>query len=150
MDLIDKIVEGCSVVVKDKKYQVLGKAFYVSQDEPNSGYAKVLLGDHYVLVLPLDGDEAHAGKDEGKIDAFDSFGSEAIFDGKTYKLVSHDYQIVTKIDFGDPLEVEGEVEYWDYEADNSRVSVAVVSRTKKRADVVAEFIPFGDIRVVFD
>jgi hypothetical protein len=52
-----------------------------------------------------------------------------------------------KIEFGSPLDAEGEFEFWDCEAEDSLVSVAVLSRNKKQADILARYINFSDIKV---
>lgn len=148
MTLISKIIEGSSVKINQDKYKVLGKVFYVTQNDPESSYAKILLEDHHVLVLVPSDKVAYFGKNEGRLVEFDLYPSEVEYKGKSYKQMNHDYQIATCIEFGSPLEVEGEVEFWDYEFENLIISVAVVSRDKKRADVVAQYIPYDDIEIV--
>jgi hypothetical protein len=147
MNIVERIVEGSSVVIGGKSYKVLGKALYATQNDPESIYAKVLLENHYVLVLiPLD-EVAYFGRNEGGVPEFDGFKKVVHFRGKEFKQVNHDYQIVLRVEFGSPLDVEGEVEFWDYEADNLIISVAVVSRNKERADVIANYISFSDIEI---
>ena len=82
---------------------------------------------------------------EGTLPEFNQYGEKVSYNGKSFEQVNHDYQMVVCIDFGNPLEVEGEVEFWDYENDSDIISVAVVSRSKVRADVVAKYISFDDI-----
>ena len=147
MNLLDKIVEGKSIKLNGKKYRILGKTYYVTQSDPTTQYAKILLDNHYVFVISPSDNIAYFGKNEGRLPEFDSYANEVKFDGKLYKLANHDYQIVTKIDFGSPLEVEGEVEYWDYEVDDSIISIAVTSRQQVRADVVADYIPLEKVMV---
>lgn len=148
MTLISKIIEGSSVKINGEKYKVLGKVFYVTQGDPESLYAKFLLEDHHVLVIVPTDKVAYFGKNEGRLVEFDLYSPKVEFKGKLYEQVNHDYQIATHIEFGSPLEVEGEVEFWDYEVENLIISVAVVSRDKKRADVVAQYISYDEIKVI--
>jgi hypothetical protein len=147
MMLLNKITEGCYIKVNGEKYLVLGKAHYVAQSDPETSYAKILLEGHHVLVVSPSDKIAYFGKNEGRLSEFDSFSTEVNFGGEIYKQVNHDYQIVTKIDFGSPLEVEGEVEFWDYESNDFIISIAVASRNKERADIAARYIPFTEIVV---
>ena len=145
--IIEKITEGSTLVIKDKPYKVLGKALYATQSEPEITYAKVLLEEHNVLVLIPSDNIIYLGHNEGRIPEFDSFKKTVRFAGKEFKQVAHDYQLVSRVEFGSLLDVEGEVEFWDYEADDSIVSVAVVSRNKERADIVAKYLSLSDIEV---
>lgn len=144
---LNKVVEGSNIVIDNLSYKVLGKTFYVTEKDCSETYAKILLNDHNVLVVSLTDGVAYFGKNKGRLIEFDGYPETVNYDGAKYEKVSHDYQIVTKIEFGSPLEVEGEVEYWDYEADDKIISIAVVSRTKERADIVARYLSFDQILV---
>lgn len=144
---LNKVVEGSNIVIDNLSYKVLGKSFYVTEKDCSETYAKILLNDHNVLVVSLTDGVAYFGKNKGRLVEFDGYPETVNYDGAKYEKVSHDYQIVTKIEFGSPLEVEGEVEYWDYEADDKIISIAVVSRTKERADIVARYLSFDQILV---
>lgn len=147
MNILEKIVEGCKITIKDKQYNVYGKTLYVTKNEPNNVYSKILLEDSNVLVIIPKEEIAYFGKNLGRIENFNSFNDVVEYNEKKYSLVNHDYQIVLKVEFGNILELEGEVEFWDYEIDNSVISVGIVSRDRKRADVLAEYIPLSDIKV---
>lgn len=144
---LNKVVEGSNIVIDNLSYKVLGKTFYVTEKDCSETYAKILLNNHNVLVVSLTDGVAYFGKNKGRLVEFDGYPETVNYDGAKYEKVSHDYQIVTKIEFGSPLEVEGEVEYWDYEADDKIISIAVVSRTKERADIVARYLSFDQILV---
>lgn len=145
MNILDKITKGCAISIANKKYKVLSKVLYVTQNESQSVYAKMILEDHNILVISPQDEIAYFGKNEGTLPEFSQYGERVLYNGKNYEQVNHDYQIVTSIEFGNPLDVEGEVEFWDYENDSDIISVAVVSRSKLRADVVAKYISFDDI-----
>lgn len=148
MTILDKITEGCKIQIEGKTYAVLGKTMYVTQDNPDTPYAKMLLENHFVLVISPEDEVAYFGKNEGCVSAFDGFPNQVQYEGEIYEQVAHDYQIVINILFGQPLSVEGEVEYWDYEAGNNIISTAVTSRGKERADVIAHYIKLSDIVVI--
>ena len=143
-----KIIEGCYVLIDNNRYKVLGKTMYVSESAPDIPYAKILLEDHFVLVISPTDDVAYFGKNEGHISAFDDYPNSVVYNGIEYTQIAHDYQIVTRIVFGSPLLIEGEVEYWDYDCGDKIVSIAVTSREKVRADVVAKYIGIADINVM--
>lgn len=148
MDLLNKIIEGSSIIVEGKEYKVLGKGYYVTQKEPNALYAKILLPNHYVLVISPSDSIAYFGQNRGLIEEFNSFDDKVYYNNKCFEQVNHDYQILIHLLFGSPLEVEGEVEFWDYEYNNEIISIAEVSRNKLRADVVAQYIDYANIDVV--
>lgn len=145
MSILDRITEGCTISVANEKYKVLSKVLYVTQNEPQSVYAKMILDDHNILVVSPQDEIAYFGKNEGTLPEFNQYGEKVLYNGKSYEQVNHDYQIVVGIKFGNPLDVEGEVEFWDYENDRDIISIAVVSRNKVRADVVARYISIDDI-----
>lgn len=144
MNILDRITEGCTISIANAKYKVLSKVLYVTQNEPQSVYAKMILEDHNILVVSPQDEIAYFGKNEGTLPEFNQYGEKVSYNGKSFEQVNHDYQMVVGINFGNPLDVEGEVEFWDYENDSDIISVAVVSRSKERADVVAKYISFED------
>ena len=148
MSIIEKIVEGSKIRIDGRDYSVLGKTMYVTQGSPDMVYAKVLLENHFVLVISPSDEVAYFGKNEGHLNEFDEYPQSVVYNGNEYHQVAHDYQIVMNIVFGDPLLVEGEVEYWDYESNDNIISVAVTSREQIRADVVAHYLNFSDIMIL--
>lgn len=145
MNILDRITEGCTILIANAKYKVLSKVLYVTQNEPQSVYAKMILEDHNILVVSPQDEIAYFGKNKGTLPEFNQYGEKVSYNGKSFEQVNHDYQIVVGVKFGNPLDVEGEVEFWDYENDSDIISVAVVSRSKVRADVVAKYISFDEI-----
>lgn len=145
MNILDKITEGRTILIENEKYKVISKVLYVTQNDPQAVYAKMILEGHNILVISPQDDIVYFGKNEGALPEFSQYGEKVLYKGKTFEQVNHDYQIVVGIEFGNPLDVEGEVEFWDYENDSDIISVAVVSRSKARADVVAKYISLEDI-----
>lgn len=144
----DEFKEGYSVIIENNKYNILGMAYYVTQTDTENIYAKILLNDHYVLVVALSDNIAYFGRNFGEIKEFSSFDESIEYGNKKFEQVNSDYQILKNLVFGSPLEVEGEVVFWDYESGNDIISVAIVSRTKERADVVAKYIDIKDIKII--
>lgn len=148
MNLLKKITVNSVIEYSERKYRVLGKVIYATQNDPSSIYVKILLEGHHVLVIVPADKIAYFGENVGELSEFNLFPQNVKFRDRQYTQVNSDYQIVLGIEFGSPLEVEGEVEFWDYEADDEIISIAVVSRNKTRADVVAKYISFNDINIL--
>ena len=146
MSLAGKIVEGSVIKFSDTDYKVLGKATYSTRNEPDSIYIKVLLEGHHVLVIVPD-EMIYFGVNKGRIPEFDSYGETVNYQGKQFKQVNHDHQIRLDLEFGSRTEVEGNVEFWDYEEGNIIISIAVNEWTHEREDVFAKYISFDDIVV---
>lgn len=144
----DEFKEGCSVIIENTKYKILGLAYYVTQTDTENIYAKILLNDHYVLVVALSDNIAYFGRNFGEIKEFSSFSESIEYGNKRFEQVNSDYQILKNLVFGSPLEVEGEVMFWDYESGNNIISIAIVSRTRERADVVARYVDIKDIEII--
>ena len=70
------------------------------------------------------------------------------FKGDLYQKDADDYQIVKEFVFGDCLTMEGEVQFSDYSCGDKIISLGLVTRTGKRADVYAEVVEIGDIEVI--
>lgn len=147
MSTLSKIVEGSTIRYSGQSYRVLGKALYSTRNDPDSTYAKILLEDHCVLVIVPD-EMAYFGVNKGHISEFDSFNDFVVYQGQKLRQVNHDYQVRLSLEFGSPSEVEGNVEFWDYEIDDTIISIAEIEETKERADVVAKYIAFDDFEVV--
>jgi hypothetical protein len=148
MKLLDKIKLNSTIYYGKQKFKVLGKSCYTTQKTPNLIYAKILLDNHFVLILVPSDSVAYLGQNLGEIKEFNTYPSKVVYNGKLFRCINSDYQIVLKLYFGSPIEVEGEVEFWDYESNESDIiSVAVSSREGKRADVVAKYIDYYQIVV---
>ena len=70
------------------------------------------------------------------------------YEQEKYKKIAEDYQIVKELVFGSPLGTEGEVRFIDYECeddDGKLISVGLIVRNSKRADIVAKTLELKDI-----
>lgn len=153
MNLADKIVENSDVVIDGKAYKVLGKALYNTQDVPETTYYKILFEDHFVLVIVPSEEITYFGKNMGLVKEFETCPFESCprtvkYLGKMYTQKTHDHQVLLELLFGSQHEVEGNVEFWDYETiENDIISLAIDKCTSKRADVVGRYISLDEIEV---
>lgn len=147
-DLIEKLQERKKVVVCGEKHEVRTKTYYVTEGEKNNWYAKIVFEDHSILVIAPFDDYMYFGKINNVFGDGNNFSDVITYNGERFNKVAEDYQIVKQLVFGDPLLAEGEVSYADYsseEDESAIISLAVVSRTKQRADVVARVVKLSDI-----
>ena len=70
------------------------------------------------------------------------------FEGNLYKKDADDYQMVKQFVFGDFLTMEGEVQFSDYSYEDKIISLGLLTRTGKRADVYAEVIALEEVEVM--
>lgn len=148
--LIEKIGPESRLVIGGTTFAVLGKSFFVTESNPGSRYAKIFCERHRVLLISPDDGLLYFGQDRGNLGddlmTRDSFSYEE----HLYKRVAADYQIVVEACFGDPLETEGEVHFVDFmdKAETGSISLGLVMRTQKRADVVAQRIDIDAIDIL--
>ncbi|MFC2108365.1 hypothetical protein ACFLS5_02780 [Candidatus Bipolaricaulota bacterium] len=135
-----KIIPGCLLRIEGLELKAIGKSTYVTQSQPDTAYVKAFFEGHHALVICPEDQLAYFGRDVGSIGICEPMPESLVYQGELYSLVEHDYQIVKELVFGSPLDVEGEVEFWDYEclSDKNRVlSLGVAVRTGKHSDIVA-------------
>lgn len=149
-NLIERITENCAVSVCGEKHYVRSKTLYVTEGELTNWYAKMVFEDHSILVVAPFDEFMYFGRIENIFGDGWEFPEEIEYNGVKFEKAAADYQIVKHLVFGDPLVAEGEVEYADYSSEDAEevvLSLAVVSRTKKRADVVAKVVEMADIEL---
>ena len=143
--LIEAIKENSKIRVRGKDYNVLAKVLYVTESETQKWYAKIQLENHFVLVISPYDDYMYVG-DAMKC-GFPS--PETLeFEGNLYKKDADDYQMVKQFVFGDFLTMEGEVQFSDYSYEDKIISLGLLTRTGKRADVYAEVIALEEVEVM--
>ncbi len=150
-EFINKIGKGTKLLINGKTYSIDAKAKYVTQKNPREWYVKIFLHGHYALVMSPSDDFIYFGKDVGSIGIDEPFNKQIVYDKKKYSLIGEDYQIMINLEFGSPLTTEGEVEFWDYVCstdENKIISIGIIKRTAKRADIVARVISLDDIQLI--
>ena len=149
--LIEKITNKSKLNIFGQIFNVKAKARYIAVQNPENEYYKIFLNSHNVLVLsPID-NFVYFGTDVENIGLESPFEKEIEYNNKKYELINEDYQILVKLEFGSPLETEGEVEFWDYQCEDNQdelISIGIVKRTNKRADIVAKIISIEEIKII--
>lgn len=147
-ELIDKIKSGTKLTVSGEKHETITKTVYVTEAERNNWYAKVVFEDHSILVIAPFDNFMYFGRIQNIFGNGNEFENSIEYNGKKFDKTAEDYQIVKSLVFGDPLVAEGEVRYADYASeydDSTIISLAVVSRTGNRADVIAKVLDAKDV-----
>ena len=146
-ELISKIEFGTGVTVCGESHFAKTKTVYVTEHELEKWYVKVVFEDHSILVISPFDDFMYYGRINNVFGKGDQFPDSLSYEGVYFHKEAEDYQIVKKVVFGDLLMAEGEVSYADYSSDDVIISLAVVSRTQKRADVIAKVITLQDVEL---
>lgn len=149
-ELVNQINYGTVISVDGETHKVQTKTLYYTVTETENWYAKFVFEDHSILVIAPFDDFMYFGRIKNIFGTGHTFEEKITFNGAEFKKDAEDYQIVKQLVFGDPLVAEGEVSYADYVSDENEdtiISLAVVSRTKERADVVAHIIGLNDIMI---
>lgn len=146
--LVDAIKENSKIRIQGKDYNVLAKVLYVTEKETQKWYAKVQLDNHYVLVISPYDNFMYFGY-VGEAMTCDFPSPETLeFNGNIYQKDADDYQIVKEFVFGDCLTMEGEVQFSDYSYEDKIISLGLITRTAKRADVYAKVVEIGDVELI--
>ncbi|WP_286155549.1 hypothetical protein [Thomasclavelia cocleata] len=146
-DLINNIEKNCILEIRGKRYEVLAKVLYVTETETKNWYAKIQLQNHHVLVISPYDDFMYFGYVAEPLNY--SFPTPDIikFNDKIFKKDADDYQMVKEFIFGNYLEMEGEVQFSDFSNENDIISLGIITRTSKRADVIASVVDLKDIKL---
>ena len=146
--LIKAIKKGSKLIIDKEEYIAIAKAFYTAESNIDAWYAKIFFKDHFVLVLSPSDNFTYMGKDIGSL-PYDFPTPEQIkYNNEQYIKTAEDYQIVKEIEFGSLAETEGEVRFIDYESESNKnkiISVGLITRTQKRADVIANILELDNI-----
>ena len=146
--LIEAIKENSKIRVRGKDYNVLAKVLYVTESETQKWYAKIQLENHFVLVISPYDDYMYFGYVGDAMKCGFPSPETIEFEGNLYKKDADDYQMVKQFVFGDFLTMEGEVQFSDYSYEDKIISLGLLTRTGKRADVYAEVIALEEVEVM--
>ena len=150
-EFIESLTQGSKINILGKEYVTVGCVDYVALKRPATVHTKVFFDDKQVLVIAAENGFSCFGKDLGAITNSDNFGPNLSYNGENYEFQNSDYQFVKCVRFGNPAELEGEVQYWDYQGvDNPalQISCAKIPRTGERSDVVAVELSEKDFYIV--
>jgi len=149
--IISEIKKDIVITIDSREHKVLAKAKYVTQKSPDNFYFKILLSDHYVLVIAPADEFISFGRNVGDSGVVEPFADIVKYNNEEYKKIIKDYQIMVNLEFGSPIEIEGEVEFWDYEciSDESKIiSVGYIKRTGERADIIGKVISIDNLNII--
>ena len=148
---IDRVSQGDILVINNSRKKAISKVKYISEKSPEDIYYKIILEDHSILVVSQDYELIYYGTITSPLVNYSCpFPNQIQYENENYSLITQDYQIVIEVCFGNPLDVEGEVYFADYICNsNSKkyISLAVVSRTNMRADVIAHCIDISTLQL---
>jgi len=147
-DLIDAIYKDSILEINGHKYKAIAKVKYVTETETNNWYVKIQLEGHYVLVIAPFDEYMYFGKIGETYPCDFPIPDSILYNGESYTKDAEDYQMVKEFMFGDFLSMEGEVRYADFSCDESIISLGIILRTQKRADVYAEVIDLDDVKII--
>jgi len=141
-ELIENITEGKEINIRNNRYIVISKVFYVT-DINKLKYVKIVLSGYKILVISDTDNYICIGdliKDiiPGTYDK-DSF----IYNNKKYTKATKDYQRVDNIEFGDSTNTEGELWYIDYESEDGENIISLTIDGK--ADCLLDIISIEDV-----
>lgn len=148
INLVNSIKEGSRVQIGDSIFVPKAKAIYATVSNPESWYAKVLFDQHRVLVVSPHDDYMAYGTIKESLECNVPGPTVLSYDGDNYQKEVDDYQIVLSLDFGNPLEIEGEVLFSDYTSGDKVISIGVIARTGERADMFGSVISIEDVKVL--
>lgn len=151
-EMVKKINSSTKVKIYNEIHNFKSMVYYTSEENSKCEYIKCVLDNNKILeFIPSDNLIMLGTIIEGlAYEAVDDEENEILFKGEKYKKITEDYQIVKCIKFGDPIEVEGELIYTDFEGINNgkMISLAEVVRTEERADVELEELSIEKIEII--
>jgi hypothetical protein len=157
-DLLKEIKnKKLSFHIYGKTKQILSMAQYRSKNLRDNEYIKILFNDKSFLVVSLKEKLLmYSDKIIGRIKNIKNqdIGEKEtiIYQNKKYKLVNkNDHQQVKKLLFGDFSELEDEVFFSDYEAEDGSVellSLGWLVKDQKRADMHVKELKIEDINLL--
>ncbi len=150
---IDKITKQVILSIDGKDYHPKAKVLYFENGEnsPSTYYKVFMKEDHAVLVYLVDANMLFFGRDKGNIGTDFINQLQFSYNGQDFKIVEKGYQYVQRIDFGTPLDAEGECIYWDCKTltgDKKQfVNLGIMSDTGERGDLVGREISKEEIKI---
>jgi len=152
MKFLDSLKFGTKLEIENQEYTVLAMKYYISENDKENWYAKILLSDkHCLCVNPKNNKTIDFGYEIKAISKKEKFPNTIKHNGKIYKFVEKDYQMVKQDVFGDSLLLEGECLFTNHvniEDDSETISMGYIPRTKSRADILLKAIPIKNIKII--
>ena len=152
MKFLDNLKVGTKLKIEGTVYTVCAMNYFISENDRENWYAKVLLNDkHCLCINPKNNKTLDFGYEVKPFAKKEKFPQTLKYNGKTYKFVEKDYQMVKQLVLGDPTLMEGECLFTNHvniDDDSETISMGYVPRTKSRADIFLKNIPFKNVKIV--
>lgn len=152
MEFLEKLKVGTKLKIDKASFEVIAMNYYVSENDTENWYAKILLSDNHCLcVNPKNSKSLDFGYEVKPFAKGEKFPKTIKFEGKIFKFAEKDYQIVKELVLGDPLAMEGECLFTNHiniANETETISMGYIPRTKKRADVYLKTIPFKSVKIL--
>lgn len=148
--LINDLTRNKKIMIKGETFIVKTKTWYSIEEDKTTSYIKCELSDNKVLVIIPEDNSIYVGK-VIKDMRYEKISDEKIkYDNTIFEKTGKGHQFITNIEFGNEEEVEGRCIFEDYEAENTIISLGVLTDINIRADVYADIIQIDDIEITKD
>lgn len=142
---IDLLTENKKIIIRNQEYYVKSKVLYTIEEDKGVFYIKCELSDKSVLVIIPDDNLIYIGQVIKDMNWKRISQEQIQFNGEIYNKTGDGHQIISKIEFGNKHEVEGNCIFEDYECSNHIISLGFLTDKEIRADVYAEILQIDDI-----
>ncbi len=149
MEKLLNLVKNQKIFINGEEFEVLSKTIYITQSSTDE-YIKYILSAHKILVVIPTDEMIYIGEIVEPFEDKHNFSKEIKYKSNIFKKIASDYQVVKCVEFGNPQEVEGEVEWADYACDEMPeiyISCAFVPKINNRADIVGKIINLDNIKI---
>lgn len=146
---IENLLPDTKIDICGNQKSIKSAVQYSTYEEPFNIYYKLITDDHEILVISIIDAFCYIGKIIPQVTDGLPLDEIIIVNGEIYEKINQGYQIVNEIIFGNANEIEGEVFFIDFvsKPKSKIISIAEVSRSKERADVLANLININDINI---
>ena len=149
-EIFERILDlskGDKIFVCNKERKIMFLGQYFAKSCPEESYFKAFFNDGTVLEIMPGSEEFYFGDDPRRDVKKDMNDNEIMVDGKEFVAENDvDYQFVKQIYFGNMEDGEGECAFRDYAFGDEVWSLAVVSATQEKSDILVRKVKFLEIR----
>ena len=148
-DLINKLNKDTQIQINDEKSIIKTKTWYSIEEDKTVSYVKCELSNNKVLVIIPDDELMYVGCVIENMN-YKRLSEDSIsYNNKIFNKTGEGHQIITKVEFGDNEEVEGNCIFEDYESESNIISLGILpDKGNVKADVYAEIINLDDIKII--
>ena len=148
-DLINKLNKNTQIQIKDEKSIVKTKTWYYIEEDTTVSYVKCELSNNKVLVIIPDDELIYIGIVIENMNYERLTNDNIEYKNRLFSKTGEGHQFITKIEFGNEIEIEGKCIFEDYESENNIISLGILpDKENLRADVYADVLNLDDIKVI--